>query len=165
MGKRGSLAQRVQGAQKGSISSHVLYLDQCIVQSPPMAQEERDFLQRLCDSLLNADKTVRFAGVVDSNGKLLIGKYRSDIPAPLIRANADEHDAKATSFYSAYQALAINRKFQSDLGQIRFQVTEFDKVTLVSIPLTAESDRFLCISLDAPTYHEKVIPKILDILG
>ena len=45
------------------------------------------------------------------------------------------------------------------------QVTEFDKVTLVSIPLTAQNDRFLCISLDAPTYHEKVIPKILDILG
>jgi hypothetical protein len=130
-----------------------------------MGQEERDFLQKLCDSLLNADKTVRFAGVVDNDGKLLIGRYRPDIPAPLIRANTDDQDPKATSFYSAYQALAINRKFQSDLGQIRFQVTEFDKVTLVSIPLTAQSDRFLCISLDAPTYHEKVIPKILDILG
>lgn len=130
-----------------------------------MGQEERDFLQKLCDSLLNADKSVRFAGVVDSDGKLLIGRYRADIPSPLIKANSDYQDPKATSFYSAYQALAINRKFQEDLGQIRFQVTEFDKVTLVSIPLTAQNDRFLCISLDAPTYHEKVIPKILDILG
>jgi hypothetical protein len=130
-----------------------------------MGQDERDFLQKLCESLLSADKTVRFAGVVDSKGKLLIGRYRADIPSPLIKANFDDEDPKATSFYSAYQALAINRKFQSDLGQIRFQVTEFDKVTLVSIPLTAQSDRFLCISLDAPTFHEKVIPKILDILG
>jgi hypothetical protein len=130
-----------------------------------MGQDERDFLQKLCDSILNADKTVRFAGVVDSEGKLLIGRYRADIPSPLIKANSEAADPKATSFYSAYQALVINRKFQSDLGQIRFQVTEFDKVTLVSIPLTAQSDRFLCISLDAPTYHEKVIPKILDIIG
>jgi hypothetical protein len=126
--------------------------------------QERDFLHKLCDSILNADKTVRFAGVIDNEGKLLIGRYRADIPSPLIKANM-EQNTKATSFYSAYQALAINKRFESDLGQIRFQVTEFDKVTLVSIPLTAQSDRYLCISLDAPTYHERVIPKILDIIG
>jgi hypothetical protein len=126
--------------------------------------QERDFLHKLCESILNADKTVRFAGVIDNEGKLLIGRYRADIPSPLIKANM-EQNTKATSFYSAYQALAINKRFESDLGQIRFQVTEFDKVTLVSIPLTARSDRYLCISLDAPTYHERVIPKILDIIG
>ena len=130
-----------------------------------MGQDERDFLQKLCESVLNEDKTVRFAGVVDSDGKLLIGRYRADIPSPLIRVNSEIQDPKATSFYSAYQALTINRKFQSDLGQLRFQVTEFDRVTLVSIPLTAQSDRLLCISVDAPTFHEKIIPKILDILG
>lgn len=128
-----------------------------------MAQE-RDFLHKLCESILNADKTVRFAGVIDNEGKLLIGRYRADVPSPLIKANM-EQNTKATSFYSAYQALAINKRFESDLGQIRIQVTEFDKVTLVSIPLTAQSDRYLCISLDAPTYHERVIPKILDIIG
>jgi hypothetical protein len=128
-----------------------------------MAQE-RDFLHKLCESILNADKTVRFAGVIDNEGKLLIGRYRADVPSPLIKVNM-EQNTKATSFYSAYQALAINKRFESDLGQIRFQVTEFDKVTLVSIPLTAQSDRYLCISLDAPTYHERVIPKILDIIG
>lgn len=128
-----------------------------------MAQE-RDFLHKLCESILNVDKTVRFAGVIDNEGKLLIGRYRADVPSPLIKANM-EQNTKATSFYSAYQALAINKRFESDLGQIRFQVTEFDKVTLVSIPLTAKSDRYLCISLDAPTYHERVIPKILDIIG
>lgn len=128
-----------------------------------MAQE-RDFLHKLCESILNADRTVRFAGVIDNEGKLLIGRYRADVPSPLIKANM-EQNTKATSFYSAYQALAINKRFESDLGQIRFQVTEFDKVTLVSVPLTAQSDRYLCISLDAPTYHERVIPKILDIIG
>ncbi len=130
-----------------------------------MCQEERDFLQKLCESVLGADKTVRFAGIVDSGGKLLMGRYRADIPSPLVKANLDSEDPKASSFYSAYQTLAINKKFESDLGQIRLQVTEFDKVTLVSVPLTAQNDRFLCISLDAPTFHEKVIPKILNILG
>jgi hypothetical protein len=148
---------------RGFCVSYVLYFAEAAMRLS-MGQEERDFLQRLCYSILNADKTVRFAGVINSEGKLLIGTYRPDIPSPLIRANAED-DTRATSFYSAYQALAINKKFESDLGQIRFQMTEFDKVTLVSVPLTATNDRFLCISLDAPTYHEKVIPKILDIIG
>jgi len=143
--------------------SYVLYSDD-VVYRVTMGHEEWDFLQKLCDSILTADKTVRFAGVINSEGKLLIGRYRSDIPSPLIKANS-EGDTRATSFYSAYQALAINKKFESDLGQIRFQMTEFDNVTLVSVPLTATNDRFLCISLDAPTYHERVIPKILDIIG
>ncbi len=130
-----------------------------------MCQEERDFLHKLCESTLSADKSVRFAGIVDSEGKLLIGRYRADLPSPLNKANSDSDDPRASSFYSAYQALVMNKRFQSDLGQMRFQVTEFDRVTLVSIPLTAQSDRFLCISLDAPTFHEKIIPKILDILG
>ncbi|MGI0034711.1 MAG: hypothetical protein ACRD98_02430 [Nitrososphaera sp.] len=122
-------------------------------------------MQRLCESVLGADKSVRFAGIVDNEGKLLIGRYREDIPCPLIKANSEARDPKAKSFYSAYQALSINKKFEPDLGQIRFQVTEFDGVTLVSVPLTAQNDRVLCISLDAPTFHEKVIPKILDIVG
>jgi hypothetical protein len=129
-----------------------------------MAHEEWDYLQKLCHSILNAEKTTRFAGIIDDGGKLLIGRYRSDISSSLVNVNIDK-DTKATSFYSAYQMLAINKRFKSDLGTMRFQITEFDRVTLVSIPLTAQNNRLLCISLDSPTRHEKVIPRILDIVG
>ena len=35
--------------------------------------EEREFFVDLCHLALSVDRNVRFAGVVDSNGKLLIG--------------------------------------------------------------------------------------------
>jgi hypothetical protein len=129
-----------------------------------MGHEEQDYLQKLCHSILNAEKTIRFAGIIDDRGKLLIGKYRSDISSSLLNANID-NETKATSFYTAYQMLAINNRFRSDLGMMRFQLTEFGRVTLVSVPLTAQNNRFLCISLDSPARHEKVIPRILDIVG
>src|SRR5581483_8927298 len=118
-----NIAYRVWLLPSTKFSSHILYFYNYSLDGR-MGQEERDFLQKLCDSVLNAEKTVRFAGVIDDEGKLLIGRYRSDIPSPLIKANLDK-DTKATSFYSAYQALAINKRFESDLGPIRFQVTEF----------------------------------------
>jgi hypothetical protein len=64
---------------------------------------------------------------------LLIERYRLDIKAPLTKINGSSDDPKATSFYTAYEILILQMKFQSDLRQMRFQLIEFDKVTLVSI--------------------------------
>jgi hypothetical protein len=130
---------------------------------PSDNSEEIDFLQKLCNNILNTAKHIRFAGVINDEGKLLVGKYRPDIKTPFIKANTDLEHPKATSFYSAYEILALQRKFQSDLGNMKFQLTEFDRVTLVSIPLTAEYNRFLCISIDDGDAYQ-LIPKIFDMM-
>lgn len=132
-----------------------------------MAIIETDFLHDLCNSMLNVANNVRFAGIIDNTGRLLVGKYRPDIKAPLIKANAStmgKEDLKATSFYSVYEMLSPQMKFQSDLGHIHFQLTEFDEVTLISIPLNAEKDRCLCISIDGKAECD-VIVKILNVIG
>jgi hypothetical protein len=54
-------------------------------------------------------------------------------------------------------------KFQSDLEQMRFQLTEFDKVTLVLIRMNVENNRCLCISADGQAEYV-VIDKILSIV-
>lgn len=56
-------------------------------------------------------------------------------------------------------------KFQSDLGQMRFQLIEFNKETLVSIPKNAENNRCLCISVDGQAEYVVVIDKILSVIG
>jgi hypothetical protein len=42
---------------------------------------------------------------------LLIERYRPDIKAPLTKINASSDDPKATSFYTAYEILALQMKF------------------------------------------------------
>jgi len=96
---------------------------------------------------------------------LLIERYRPDIRAPLTKINASSDDPKATSFYIAYEILTLQMKFQSDLGQRRFQLMEFAKVTLVSIPMNAENNRCLCISVDGQAEYVVVIDKILSVVG
>lgn len=48
-----------------------------------IALEEYEFFTELCQLALSIDRNVRFAGVVDNNGRLLTGKYRKDIKSPL----------------------------------------------------------------------------------
>ena len=129
-----------------------------------LTKEEIDFLQCLCDSVLNTAKTVRFAGVVDDTGRLIVGKYRPDIKTPLVKANICTDEPKATSFYSAYKILALHMRFRSDLGQMHFQLTEFDKVTLISIPLNVHNNRCLCISIDGRAQYEEIV-KIMNAVG
>src|SRR6266540_1533309 len=81
-------------------------------------------------------------GVIDINGKLLAGKYRSNLQRPLI-SSSHTSDFSQNSFYSGYLALAIKKKFKSELGDLHFQLTEFDKVKLLTIPLTSRNDRYL----------------------
>lgn len=96
---------------------------------------------------------------------LLIERYRPDIRAPLTKINASSDDPKATLFYTAYEILTLQFKFQSDLRQMRFQLTEFDKQTLVSIPKNAENNRCLCISVDSQAEYVVAIDKILSVVG
>ena len=39
--------------------------------------EERQFLHKLCAIALQVDISIEFAGILDSNGKLLVGKSRN----------------------------------------------------------------------------------------
>ncbi len=41
--------------------------------------EERDFLYEMCLAALCMSREVKFAAVIDNNGKLIVGKYRKKI--------------------------------------------------------------------------------------
>ncbi len=43
-----------------------------------MEHEERDYL-KLCHSILDEERSIRFAGVIDDEDNLLIVRYSSDI--------------------------------------------------------------------------------------
>lgn len=121
-------------------------------------ERENEFLHDLCSKTLKLARAIRFAGIMDENGKLLVGKYRKNL-IPLLSPTNDE---SSNSFYAAYQALTLKKNFESDLGDIHFQLTEFDKVTLITIPLNIRKNKYLCISIDPGSQYLKLISKIFN---
>ncbi|MDQ3869822.1 MAG: hypothetical protein M3250_09755, partial [Thermoproteota archaeon] len=94
--------------------------------------EERDFLHEICLTVLCVSKDVKFAGVVDSNGKLLMGEYRKNIQGPLVKSDSI-NTQKSNSFFLSYLAPAVKgRNFDLEQGKVHFKLTEFDNVKLAT---------------------------------
>ena len=135
-----------------------------------MTKEEHavDSLKKICLAILSSDKNVRFVGVVDSKGKLLVGEYniyrffeRNDN-----NNNNNAYLVKSSTFYSSYvvPAIKIRKKVKANQSQVvHFKLVELgDEVYLAVIPLLMEkrhddnnniiinnnSNRYLCIYIE-----------------
>ena len=125
--------------------------------------EERDFLHEICLTVLCVSKDVKFAGVVDSNGKLLVGEYRKNIQSPLFKSNSINIQ-KNNSFFLSYLAPTIKgRNFDSEPGKVHFKLAEFDNVKLATTSLTNRNDRYLCVYLESlSTSYQEIISKVIE---
>ncbi|ERR687884_31725 len=125
--------------------------------------EERDFLHEICLTVLCASKEVKFAGVVDINGKLLVGEYRKNT-SPLVKSDSMDIE-KSNSFFLSYLAPAIKRtNFDSVPGEVHFKLIEFDNVKLATTSLTNRNDRCLCVYLESlsSTSYQEIISKVIE---
>ena len=125
--------------------------------------EERDFLHEICLTVLCVSKDVKFAGVVDGNGKLLVGEYRKNIQSPLLKSNSINIQ-KNNSFFLSYLAPAIKgRNFDSEPGKVHFKLAEFDNVKLAITSLTNKNDRYLCVYLESLSIsYQEIISKVIE---
>src|ERR687895_650882 len=111
----------------------------------------------LCYIVLCIDSKIRFVGIVDSNGKLLIGKYREGIE------RQDHYNIKSSLFFSSLVLPGIkicNRNIRKIRDSSSIKVVQFDKIKLAIAPLSEKIDRYLCIYLEPSASYEEIIPKI-----
>ncbi|AFU59166.1 MAG: hypothetical protein QXX64_04875 [Nitrososphaera sp.] len=137
--------------------------------------EEREYFRELCMGVLQADRNIRFAGVIDDTGKLLVGEYRKDIESPLIKASrlkenvVDSNGISNSSlagitngtFLASRMIFALNKQFEGDLGHLNYQLTEYGKVKLLTIALSNENNYYLCVSIDPVKNCHPVVLKVL----
>jgi hypothetical protein len=133
--------------------------------------EEREYFRELCMEVLKADKNIRFAGVIDDGGKLLVGEYRKDIESPLIRANqivdnrgvssSTSGGIASSSFLASKMIFALNKQFENDLGHLNYHLTEYGKVKLLTVALSNENSYYLCVSIDPVGNCQPVVVKVL----
>ena len=130
-------------------------------------EQEYDFLQEMCVSVVNADKKISFTGVVDSNGKLLVGKCRENTR----KVVGNSCYIKPTFFY--YYLLASGlEKWKAELptanavlnnkenDKLHFNVIELELLKLAITPLTKRGDVYLCVYMEPSASCQQIISKI-----
>jgi len=148
--------------------------------------EEGEFFEEICLVSLFASKTVRFTAVVDSIGKLIMGKFKKmnthrqigTFPYSCVTLHGSEEQQQflPQSCHSFYHSLLIptlkdltGRGYHEQWSdKAHFEIFEiYSKIgaKLAVTPLTERRDRYLCVYLQLPpeiptNQHQQIISKI-----
>ena len=103
----------------------------------------------LCKQVFDLDSQVRFAGVANSKGVLVAGGQRENIEAMLV-----DNDLKMSIHY-ALQKRDLYTNLEYKIGRERSSITEYDVVTMISIPIN--SNELFLISTEPRADYLKII--------
>ena len=103
----------------------------------------------LCDEIHALDAKVRFAGIANSKGELVAGGQKDQIEKLL-----DGDDVKMSIHY-ALKKRELYTNLAYKIGDERSSITEYEKVTLISIPVN--SNELFLISTDPRADYLKII--------
>ena len=105
----------------------------------------------LCKQILEFDKTIRFAGIADKFGKIVMAGYRKG-SVPLL-----SKEESVLSFMQTSIRMGTRKTMQAKLGKIVYAFALYEKVKRVTIPLSNYS--VLMSSFDIEADHESIISK------
>jgi len=108
--------------------------------------------EKLCESAKKADSKIRFAGVINSKGRLIAGG--------MIPSKKRLGDRKRDEMLYMELALRVKmrREFDDDLGQVKFSLSFREKLIVMSFPM---GDNVLMVSMERKTQFENIAFKIL----
>jgi len=108
--------------------------------------------EKLCDFAKQADSKVRFAGVINSRGRLIAGG--------MISSKKRLGDRKRDEMLYMELALRVKmrREFDDDLGEVKFSMSFREKLIVMSFPM---KDDVLMVSMERKTQFEQIAFSIL----
>lgn len=115
------------------------------------------FYESKCKSL-TGEKDVRFAGIIDENGKLVAGGFKDGLE-PLEGSESKLHD-----FMEFVSRLTLRKEFDKTLGPINYLAARRDKLVLVSFPFPI-SKFVLLISAEPTVDIEKLANTVVQIFS
>jgi hypothetical protein len=110
---------------------------------------------RICNEIINLNKSIRFVGVTNNLGMLLATSYRQGL-APLMTGEETKHYA-----VQAVLRATIREDFASKLGNLKHSIGTYDRLIRATVPVIIEDNLqariFLLLSFDLGTNVKDII--------
>ena len=107
---------------------------------------------KLCESAKKADSKVRFAGIINSRGRLIAGGM-----VPSKKALEDEKNDEML-FMELALRVKMRSEFDSELGKVKFSLSLREKLIVMSFPIKND---VLLVSMERKTQFVKFASNIL----
>ena len=108
-----------------------------------------------CKTLLK-EPEIRFAGIINKEGKLVLGGFKEGITP------YENDETKLQAFYNFVSKASIRKEFDESLGPINYIAARRDKAVLVSFPFPI-SQILLLISAEPTINIESLAKKVVKI--
>ncbi len=108
-----------------------------------------------CNQLLR-ESEIRFAGIVNKDGKLIAGGFKNGITP------YENDETKLQSFFEFVSKASIRKEFDESLGPINYIAARRDKAVLVSFPFPI-TQILLLISAEPSVSIEILAKKVVEI--
>ena len=108
-----------------------------------------------CKALLK-ESEIRFAGIVDQNGHLIIGGFKDGI------SPHEGDETRLQSFLEFVSKASIRKEYDESLGPINYLAARRDKAVLVSFPFPI-TKILLLVSAEPTANIESLARKVVEI--
>ena len=108
--------------------------------------------ENMCASIQKIDAKIRFAGVINSKGRLVAGGM-----APS-KTRLGDRKRDEMLYMELALRVKMRREFDDDLGQVKFSMSFREKLIVMSFPM--END-VLMVSMEKKTQFENIAHSIL----
>lgn len=103
----------------------------------------------LSKQVLDLDSQIRFAGVANSKGEMIVGEHKDNVEKILVG------DEVKMSIHYALQKRDLYTNLAYKIGSEKSSITEYERVTLISIPIN--SNELFMISTEPRADYLKII--------
>lgn len=108
-----------------------------------------------CNGIFEVDEKIRFVGIIDQMGKLVVGDMKKGLPSL-------ERDDGSIRLYLGYAINNILRRdFDNVFGKVLYTFSEREKIKLLTVPM---DNYLLLVSIDKLSDHVRLINKIMDVV-
>lgn len=112
----------------------------------------------LCNDILSISRDIRFAGIIDSRGKLVAHQYNTRIN-PLL----SEDTELETMLVRSAIIEGVGKASEYKLGNPIFTVRKFSNVTLITLPLPKKEGYRICVSTEPDSDFTDIVKKLENI--
>ena len=109
----------------------------------------------LCDRIIKLDRSIRFVGIVNNRGEVIEGGFKQGVE-PLLNGTDEQQ-----MYIHSLSNLTMLQSYKDRLGMVRYNLTEHEKVILITFPL---GDGILCVSALPKANMNKIRDKVMKVL-
>ena len=117
-----------------------------------------EFLSSFCRNVIDIDRSIRWAGIVNKNGVILSQQRRPGVQLLLTEEENEEYAATAIA------RQRTRGKFEGKIGKMQYAFGRYEKLHRATIPINPGAYLLVTIDVDQKNFDGVIMDKILPLV-